>query len=73
MKYQKGNVNKQSLLKLHKKILRGHIVFRGRSPLCPPLPGKVIKLSFSTSPPQNKQTNKQTLGINLTKEVKDIC
>ena len=24
--------------------------FWGRSPLCPPLPGKVIKLSFSTSP-----------------------
>ena len=27
-----------------------HIVFRGSSPLFPPLLGKVIKLSFSTSP-----------------------
>ena len=30
-------------------LFRGHIVFQGRSPLCPPLPGKAIKLSFSTS------------------------
>ena len=28
----------------------GHTVLRGMSPLCPPLPGKAIKLSFSTSP-----------------------
>ena len=28
----------------------GDTVFRGRSLPCPPLPGKVIKLSFSTSP-----------------------
>ena len=28
----------------------GHIVFWGRRSLCHPLPGKVIKLSFSTSP-----------------------
>lgn len=29
---------------------RGHIVFQGGSPVCLPLPGQVIKLSFSTSP-----------------------
>ena len=28
----------------------GHTVFEGTRPLCPPLPSKVIKLSFSTSP-----------------------
>ena len=27
-----------------------HIVFRGKRPPCPPLPGKVRKLSFSTAP-----------------------
>ena len=45
----------QSETKEKKKIelLKGNggdTVFRGRSPLYPPLPGKVIKLSFSTSP-----------------------
>ena len=28
----------------------GRAVFKGRSPLCPPLPDKAIKLFFSTSP-----------------------
>ena len=28
----------------------GHTVFQGRSPLCPPFPGKAIKLFFPTSP-----------------------
>ena len=28
----------------------GQTVLKGMSPLCPPLPGKEIKLSFSTSP-----------------------
>ena len=35
----------------------GHIVFKGRSPLYPPLTGKAIKLLFSTSP--------QTLSLRL--------
>ena len=34
----------------NKRTNRGHTIFEGRSPLCPPLPGKVIELSFSTSP-----------------------
>ena len=36
------------LLTIFSKL--GHIDFQGRSPLSPPLPGKVIKLVFSTSP-----------------------
>ena len=28
----------------------GHTVLKGMSPLCPPLPGKAVKLFFSTSP-----------------------
>ena len=36
-------------IKLLTILSKGDIVFRGRSPLCLPLPGKVIKLSFSAS------------------------
>lgn len=37
--------------KIPHQILRGwDTVFQGTGPLCPPLPGKAIKLLFSTSP-----------------------
>ena len=32
-----------------------HRIFKGMSPLCPPLPGKVINLFFSTLPPPPKK------------------
>ena len=46
----KQTCHKHNGFKSHRT--RGHIVCKGRSPLCPPLPGKALKLfiSIDTSP-----------------------
>ena len=37
------------------EVSERHKIFKGMSPLCPPLPGKIINLFFSTLPPPPKK------------------
>lgn len=37
------------------EVSEGHKIFKGMSPLCPPLLGKIINLFFSTLPPPPKK------------------
>ena len=47
--YQQSHPWTMAIKLLTKSFWVGHTVFEGRSLLCPPLPGKAIKLFFSTS------------------------
>ena len=48
--YQQPRPSTTAIKLLTKFSQVGHTVLRGVSPLCPPLPGKAIKLFFSSSP-----------------------